>query len=437
MSVEFHLGIDDTDSPKGGCTTYTMALIVDELKTAGFGICDYPCLVRLNPNVPWKTRGNAALALHLQIPEFKIAEAKKIVCKVVKDNSTVSEAKTDPAIVFLQGPVPDNLREFYKETLTDIVPVEEAFEVASATGVEWRLLKGTRGLVGALASIGADLDQDDHTYEAIAYRTRDYLGTRRNVDADSVRRMNEKFQDRTFNNLDPETGRILVAPHGPDPVLFGVRGRDDQSALAALEMVRVNESIERVQIFRTNQGTDAHLQRPRNVTTLEPYQSGNITGEVASIPVSWRGGHVFFQLAEYKERVECAAFEPTGPFRHTILQLLPGDRVRVYGGVRPGRRNTKWMLNLEKLEVLSLVNTVESRLPRCNECGGTFESMGKGQGYRCRKCGLKTSLASTDRMIIRKERGVTTGTYLPPPRANRHLTKPLAREGAQLNSSLA
>jgi len=52
------VGIDDTDSLKGGCTTYVATELVDKLK---YDLIGFPRLVRLNPNIPWKTRGNEQL----------------------------------------------------------------------------------------------------------------------------------------------------------------------------------------------------------------------------------------------------------------------------------------------------------------------------------------------------------------------------------------
>ena len=172
----------------------------------------------------------------------------------------------------------------------------------------------------------------------------------------------------------------------------------------------------------------ASVRRARTAAQLGvaslPETAGNITGEVSSEPEVLRGGHVFFQVTEDGERVDCAAFQPTGSFRQTILQLIPGDRVRVYGGVRASRRKEKWMLNLEKLEILDLAEITRSKLPNCKNCGGTLESMGRGQGLRCRKCGHKISTNSAPRTVVKLQRRLTRGVYLPPPRAHRHLAKP-------------
>ncbi|MEM0501968.1 MAG: DNA-binding protein, partial [Thermoplasmata archaeon] len=50
------IGVDDTDSSEGMCTTYLAPQILLKLNLDLIG---FPRLVRLNPNIPWKTRGNA------------------------------------------------------------------------------------------------------------------------------------------------------------------------------------------------------------------------------------------------------------------------------------------------------------------------------------------------------------------------------------------
>ena len=69
-----HIGIDDTDSPEGGCTTYVAALLVEKLETMGCRFVDYPNLLRLNPNAPWKTRGNGSFCRRVEAAEGRGAE---------------------------------------------------------------------------------------------------------------------------------------------------------------------------------------------------------------------------------------------------------------------------------------------------------------------------------------------------------------------------
>src|SRR3989442_11452892 len=58
------IGIDDTDSLQGMCTTFLATEIVRDL-TQDFDLIGYPRLVRLNPNMPWKTRGNGAVCIRI------------------------------------------------------------------------------------------------------------------------------------------------------------------------------------------------------------------------------------------------------------------------------------------------------------------------------------------------------------------------------------
>ena len=426
MRTEFHIGIDDTDSRLGGCTTYAAALLFQELVSKGFKPLDFPWLVRLNPNIPWKTRGNGALSLHFTLEEEKLQEVKKIAIATIERTTDLNQRSTDPAIVFLKGPVPTPLSEFSTRALHSILSIREARHIAEALDAETHLLKGPRGLVGALASIGANFCQD-HTFEIIAYRTRENIGTTtRSVNPDSVRLMDAMFRGLTFNNVDQETGRVLICPHGPDPVLLGIRGEDPASVAKAFNQIEIDEPIERTMIFKTNQGTDAHLSCLRKIGTLRQYQSTVIVGRVSGAPRVLRGGHVIFRTGDGTGSVDCAAYRATGPVRETALQLVPGDSVTVSGGIRP-RPLGELTLNVEKLEVTRLVDTVRLENPSCSNCGIRCESMGKGQGFRCRKC--KVRLPKTSRVKKLELRKITVGVYLPPPRAHRHLTKPASRNG--------
>ena len=49
------IGIDDTDSVDGMCTTYLTAVLIDQVKELGT-IKGMPHLIRLNPNIKYKTR---------------------------------------------------------------------------------------------------------------------------------------------------------------------------------------------------------------------------------------------------------------------------------------------------------------------------------------------------------------------------------------------
>lgn len=420
MLTEFHIGIDDTDSVKGGCTTYVAALIFQKLCDRSLIPSDFPWLVRLNPNIPWKTRGNGAVAIHLKIDSANIDEVVRISLDTVENSTDLSEQNADPAVVFLKGPVPDTLREFYDRALQEVLSVNDARTIAEIVGADAHLIKGVKGIVGSLAALGAGLDEEAHTFEIIAYRSKAQLGTPRQVDSRSVTQMDSEFQGETFQNRDPETDRILICPHGPDPVLLGIRGERPEVLWNALKRVKTGEPLERVMIFRTNQGTDAHIRHQRSVSSLRPYQAVTISGRVETIPRVLRGGHVVFSVRDETGSVDCVAFARSGSMMKITRELLQGDLVQISGGVR--RRSDRLSINLEKIEIVKLVETFRLENPKCPVCGKRSESMGKNQGLRCKNCRFRLGHSIKDRTVIRRK--LEESVYIPPPRSRRHLTNP-------------
>lgn len=117
-----HIGIDDTDSAKGGCTTYIAALLVDRFSKQRIQFTDYPNIIRLNPNIPFKTRGNAAVALRVRIPDDAYESVREIVIRTVEENCRLGDEGTDPAVVLLRGSPTSPIKQLSREALTDIVP---------------------------------------------------------------------------------------------------------------------------------------------------------------------------------------------------------------------------------------------------------------------------------------------------------------------------
>ena len=99
--MKLHIGFDDTDSTRGGCTTYVAALIIERLRKLDVSFIDYPALVRLNPNVPWKTRGNGALCLRILCDGDLQDEVKECIVQTIEEQSDFSYEGTDPGVVFL------------------------------------------------------------------------------------------------------------------------------------------------------------------------------------------------------------------------------------------------------------------------------------------------------------------------------------------------
>ena len=122
-----HIGLDDTDSTKGGCTTYLAALLIEKLGKFNVQFTDYPGLIRLNPNVPWKTRGNGALCLRFSYEPAFEEEIKEAAIDLWEKNSAIKEKGTDPRNRFFKGQeIPEELRFFAKKTETSIVTLKEA-----------------------------------------------------------------------------------------------------------------------------------------------------------------------------------------------------------------------------------------------------------------------------------------------------------------------
>ncbi|MEM2103057.1 MAG: tRNA(Ile)(2)-agmatinylcytidine synthase [Candidatus Bathyarchaeia archaeon] len=427
--VHLHIGIDDTDSPRKGCTTYVAALLVEKLGRLNAKFFDYPNLVRLNPNVPWKTRGNGALCLRIECKKELVEKIKEIVIETVEENSDFEYGGTDPGVVFLERKtVPKEIKTFAKNTIQGIVKPSDALCLIRKFGAEAVGYKTGRGIVGALAAIGETLPKD-HTYELIAYRCPENRGKLRLVNADSVKRMNAKTAPLTFNNIDPETGRILITPRGPDPILFGIRGETPEAVKQAFRLVRVDEPTERWVIFRTNHGTDAHLRKIRSLGDVQPYHPIIVKGTVADAPKNVPRRHVIFSIQDSIAKVDCAAYEPTGTLRKTASQLIPGDVVEVYGGVRPASKMHPITVNLEKFRVIRLAPKIILHNPKCPKCGKTLSSMGKAQGYRCERCGYKSNRLTKTQ--TREKRTLQKGLYVTSPHSQRHLTKPFSRYGRE------
>jgi tRNA(Ile2)-agmatinylcytidine synthase len=194
-------------------------------------------------------------------------------------------------------------------------------------------------------------------------------------------------------------------------------------------MLKINEKVERWSIFRTNQGTDSHLKMVKAIKQIRPCRPVIIVGIVTEEPRMIPGRHVVFTIGDKTGEADCAAYEPTGKFRNVIKKLTRNDVVKVFGGVRPPSSKHPITINLEKIQLLKLVSKTIMKNPMCKKCGKHMESMGKNKGFRCKKCRNKAYKAK--KTIVKINRLLHEELYIPPPRANRHLTKPFSRYGIE------
>lgn len=411
-----YVGLDDTDSPQGMCTTYICAVVIDKLKDYGFNLKGLPRLIRLNPFAPHKTRGNGAISFRVIINTDEEGQlARNIILETVEELSRLEDSGTNPGVVFYEGQITSLLTKFARKTIQNIVTREEAELVAHKIGAEIHKYKNGRGIIGALASIGCVLS--DKTYELLTYREPVNYGKPRKIVSESVYNMNKMTYPETFDNIDE--GYLAIEPHSPCPVLYGIRGETESAVIKGYELVKVEEPIERLIILETNQHTDMHLQEADKIKDMKKYQCYIVKGQVKEKPYPITGGHILFTLKDESGEIPCAAYEPTKQFREIIRELLPEDRVRVYGGI--GEKGT---LNLEKIQILELAQHYKTLNPIC-ECGKRMKSAGKDKGFKCPKCGKKLKDKNKEKIPI--ERNIKVGFYEVPPSARRHLSKPLIR----------
>lgn len=415
-----NIGFDDTDSPKGMCTTYLAYKLVDSLKKDKVEFLDYPRLIRFNPNIPWKTRGNGAVALKIKTSKPDVVKNK--VISFVKKFSDLKNG-ANPAVVFFESTsIPEKLTQFSEHALWQLISRSHAKKFAADNNLELFYIGNGQGLVGAIGAIGYRFS--DHTFELLSYRKKSQFGKKRNLVAESVKQMQEMTYPRTFNNYDTKKHRVLFAPHGPDPVFYGIRGEDVDSLLTASRLVETQEKLAGHMIFKSNQGTGDHLQNEIDVRSLKPYCSGTITGVVSVAPKIEKGGHVMFTVKKDDTEIKCAVYKETGITEHAT-NLIVGDKICVGGGIRKASRKHSRILNVEFFQVLSLEKKHILVNPMCTKCKKHMKSKGRDQGFECVRCGKKSPKKETKQVL----RQIKKQIYIPQMSAHRHLTRPQQRFG--------
>jgi len=449
------VAVDDTDSrERGMCTTYVGARLAERLDAAG-GRVRRRLLVRLNPAVKHKTRGNAAVALH--VSGVDAGAAFDLAAETVREFAAADDPRTSPGVVVADldvagalsapsdgpstEPIPEDVADFARRALRHRLPLDESLELADEHGFRHAAFGSGgetdaesvtgRGRIGALAAVGAPAAFDDWTVERISYRELERCGTPRDVDVESVFAAADRGYPTVWDTVDRGTGEAVCVPNAPGPILHGIRG-DDADACREVAEAIASEPIERAATFLTNQGTDAHLA-PGEIGDLRDGAGYRVAGVVATEVETKRGGHVHVDVAApgdaSSSRLRCVAFKPTGRFRDRVRALRPGDRVTVCGehelrAVEGDSDRSTATLKLEKFAARDLVET-EPAVPTCPDCGRSMSSAGRNQGYRCRDCDTD----APGKVAVPIDRELEPGWYEVPPSARRHVAKPLVRGG--------
>ncbi|AAK40597.1 DUF1743 domain-containing protein [Saccharolobus solfataricus] len=414
--MKYVIGIDDHDSYKFGCTTHFSVILTSYLyKNHSTILLDLPYLVRLNPNIPWKTRGNASIKLIVEFNGTKKELADIIFSysiEYVKDVSLALEHGRKPGIAIMEYDkyitLFDKLYDFYIKGISDIIPIDYAKKFAEKNDIE---LRGDRGIIGSIAGLGMS---GDYTYELITYRKKENWLKKRMINKDSVKRVDESTFPLTFANYDYINDTPLITPHGTDPILYGIRGASIQHLIKAMELIESNEDIDFFAIFKTNQSTDIHFQKIGN----RFYQETKKVVQVKNVRIL-EGGDV---IVETTDNDILFVYKETGELNSAAKLLKKGDEIVAYGAVKPSIAYGK-IIELERFEILKLYD-LELVNPKCPRCGGSTNSLGKNKGYRCKKC--KYIINTTNKSTKNIMRNLSLGMYQT--RSYRHLTKPIFLE---------
>ena len=420
------LAVDDTDGKNGGCTTYVITKIISEI---GLDLIGFPMLVRLNPNIPYKTRGNAALAAEfgrgvgrrIRIGEFgkkpiysyenyediqDYEEYLNKAWKIVLEDAHIEDEKTNPGMIAVNHKPDESI---YLETVRKVRTIESAMHYLMENEIPFRFEKNGRGLIGALAA--ASWNPGRLTYETIFYRYPhpDRIDKKLSLEiAGEIDRL-----PGTFNNIDPENRHAAIFPSPTTPVMMGIRSLNTdpipmiQAIISSKYKIRYDGFI----TFQTNQATDDHyICNPREIEEMSSY---SIMATVADRPKKIHGGHGFFTCSYNGRYYNVAVFEPSKRMRSVLDGIFPGDVIHLYASFKRGT------FNAEKISVTSRARLFVRRSPICDICGGPCRNTGSGR-FRCVACGWIQEYPQYEEIIRNQPL-----SYEAPVASRRHLVAPL------------
>ena len=116
------IGLDDTDSVEGGCTTWDFHLLQSYIEDSGYEIKS-PRLVRLWPFAPDRTRGNAALSAEVIIAPEQEQEFKKILDRKTRyeDTSLLDSLEKEMG----------DTEEFFELNQVGVKTIHDSFEIGT------------------------------------------------------------------------------------------------------------------------------------------------------------------------------------------------------------------------------------------------------------------------------------------------------------------
>ena len=424
------IALDDTDGNDGGCTTHLMLHILSDL---GLDVKGYPRLVRLNPNIPFKTRGNAALCVEVGISrgaKTKIGEyggkpifSSNIVddisdydhiadaaWKIVLLEANLKDEKTNPGMIIARER-PDT--SYYFHTVRSVVLIDDALRNIRDMGMVYRSAKNGRGLIGALAALSWPAGKS--TYEMILYSFPHPKHLAKELQK-KIANLANSFHG-TFNNYDDENRHAAIFPSPRTPVLCGVRTTDPVGILDFPTQVASGFPVRFTGylLYQTNQATDDHYQE--SFESFEDLSSYAFNAIVTSLPEVIKGGHWFLSFFYKGKEYKAAIFEPSKSMRLIVKDIQVGDYVKLFGSFIEGK------INIEKVSIIERSRVFIRSNPTCPECGSRMQNAGRNS-FRCPACPYHSMLPAYTEI----KRSLGRNIYEAPVAGRRHLVASMREE---------
>lgn len=403
------IGLDDTDHPTSGCTTDCFDDLLNRLSNSRheFTILSRR-LVRLWPFAPRRTRGNGALSAVIELDSDShriLLEECESWFEELLEKSTPLDFDSTPSSPVLIISDSDPPLNWYRDAVMGFVELDSRLDEIEKQNLT--MFSGDRkwGAIGASAAVAWPSDNNS-TWELIAWREDENIGTERAITSNAVRDM-ESYHPRTFVNRDPTKGKGLIAPRTPCPVLYGIRGQSSESVEQAHQWLQSRSDVEksnRYAIHVTNQLSDDHVL-------------GSCSGTVMSHPEHTKGAHSNIMVSVGGNATKLLAFSEGGPVNRLLRTLHPGDIISWVGLTAPDKS-----IHLERLSVLDSVPRITSR-PVC--CGKTMRSSGSGMPIRCLECGNISDRIWLSQSHDGESFDTIENWVEPTPSNRRHLARPL------------